>query len=230
MKALLLALALPALALAGSNLPREEGAIYLEDLELKPLKLATTADANVASKPVEGAYLGTIRRNSPVELLAVTDGGLARVRGQAQQGGVAGWVDLRTLTPLKAEFLDSLRQNAKRKAEVDAMIAKGEVALNMTPDEVTAALGKAQKKTAKLDAGGRKETWEFVRYTRVPQETTGYDRLGRLVTSTIYIKVPAGKLTIAFEKNLVTALEQTEGNTDVQVAPRIIAAPILVVN
>ena len=66
------------------------------------------------------------------------------------------------------------------------------------------------------------------RYTRVPQETTGYDRTGRLVTTTVYVKVPSGKLTVNFENSLVTALDQTEGTTDVQVAPRIIPAPILV--
>jgi hypothetical protein len=226
-KALFFALALPALGLAATNLPRETGAIYLEDLALKPVRLFTTANANVSSKTADGAFLGVIPKGRAVELLAVSDG-LARVRGQAQQGGVAGWVELNTLTPLKTEFIDSLRQNAKRKAEVDALINKGEVALNMTPDEVTAALGKAQKKVSKLDAGGRKETWEFVRYARVPQETTGYDRFGRLITTTVYVKVPSGKLTINFENNLVTALEQSEGNTDVQVAPRIIPAPILV--
>lgn len=227
MKALLLALALPVLGIAATSLPREPGAIYLEDLALKPVRLVTTANAQVSSKTADGNYLGVIPKGRAVELLAVADG-LARVRGQAQQGGVAGWVELNTLTPLKAEFLDSLRQNAKRKAEVDAMIAKGEVALNMTPDEVNAALGKAQKKVSKLDAGGRKETWEFVRYTRVPQETTGYDRFGRLVTTTVYVKVPSGKLTVNFENNLVSSLEQSEGNTDVQAAPRIIPAPVLV--
>lgn len=226
-KALLLALALPAMGFAASALPREPGAIYLEDLAIKPIKLATVVDANVASKAADGRYLGTIRKGSPVELLAVTDT-LVRVRGQAQQGGVSGWVDLRAITPLKADFIESLKQNAKRKSEVDALIEKGEVALNMTTEEVGAALGKAQKKTAKLDAGGRKETWEFVRYARVPQETTGYDRLGRLVTTTVYVKVPAGKLTVNFENNLVTALEQSEGTTDVQVAPRIIPAPVVV--
>lgn len=227
MKALLLALALPVLGLAATSLPREPGAIYLEDLALKPVRLVTTANAQVSSKTADGNYLGVIPKGRAVELLAVADG-LARVRGQAQQGGVSGWVELNTLTPLKAEFLDSLRQNAKRKAEVDAMIAKGEVALNMTPDEVNAALGKAQKKVSKLDAGGRKETWEFVRYARVPQETTGYDRFGRLITTTVYVKVPSGKLTVNFENNLVSSLEQSEGNTDVQAAPRIIPAPVLV--
>jgi hypothetical protein len=109
------------------------------------------------------------------------------------------------------------------------MVAKGEVALNMTQEEVAAALGKAQKKTSKLDATGRKDVWDFVRYARVPQETTGYDRNGRLVTNIIYVKVPAGKLSVTFDNQLVSSLEQTEGNTDVQAPVRLVPAPIAVV-
>lgn len=230
MKAFILALAfLPAVAFAApSNLPREAGAIYLEDLALKPVKLVTVQDAAIASKPADGRFLGTIRKGSAVELVAVTETAF-RVRGQAQQGGVVGWVDPKAIQAVKPEFLDSLKQNAKRKADVDALIEKNEVALNMTPEEVSASLGKAQKKTSKLDGGGRKDVWEFVRYARVPQETTGYDRQGRLVTNVIYVKVPSGKLTVTFDNGLVTALEQTEGNTDVQAPIRLIPAPIAVV-
>jgi hypothetical protein len=227
-KALILALALPVIAIGASNLPREEGAVYLEDLALKPVKLFTVSEAGVLSKPGDGRFLGTIRRGANVELLAVTEDAF-RVRGQAQQGGVVGWVEIKTIQPVKAEFLDSLKKNAKRKADVDVLIEKSEVALNMTPDEVTASLGKAQKKTSKLDADGRKDVWEFVRYVRVPQDTTGYDRQGRLVRNVIYVKVPAGKLTVNFDNGLVSGLEQTEGNTDVQSPIRLIPAPIAVV-
>jgi len=227
-KALILALALPVLAIGASNLPREAGAVYLEDLAVRPVKLVTVSEAAVLSKPGDGRFLGTIRRGSNVELVAVTDDAF-RVRGQAQQGGVVGWVDMKTIQPVKAEFLESLKKNAKRKADVDALVEKNEVALNMTPEEVTASLGKAQKKTSKLDADGRKDVWEFVRYARVPQDTTGYDRYGRLVTNVIYVKVPAGKLTVNFSNGLVSGLEQTEGNTDVQAPIRLIPAPIAVV-
>jgi len=189
---------------------------------------AVSADPSVYSQLTNGHYLGVLRRGTTAELVAVADGGI-RVRGTAQQGGVVGWVNAAGLTPLKTEFIESLKHNAKRKADVDALIAKGEAALNMTPEEVTSALGKPQKKSTKLDVKGRQEVWEFIRYARVPQETTGYDSNGRIVRTTVYIKVPAGKLAVTFDNNLVTSLEQTEGTTDVPGPIRLVPAPLVVV-
>jgi hypothetical protein len=200
-------------AFAVSALPRETGAIYLEDLAIKPVKLAVIGEAAVYSQITNGRYLGVLRRGSTAEVVAISDTAV-RVRGTAQQGGVVGWVAATGLTPMKPEFIESVKKNAQRKTEVDGLIAKGEVALNMTHEEVTAALGKPQKKTSKLDAKGRQETWEFIRYVRVPQETPGVDPLGRPVVTIVYVKMPSGKLSVTFENNLVASLEQTEGNTD----------------
>ena len=215
-------------AFAASALPRETGAIYLEDLAIKPVKVTVIGEAAVHSQIVNGNFLGVLRRGTAAEVLAISDTAL-RIRGTAQQGGVAGWVPATGLTPLKTDFVESVKKNAQRKADVDALIAKGEVALNMTHEEVTAALGKAQKKSSKLDAKGRQEVWEFIRYARVPQETTVQDAQGRPVITTVYVKVPAGKLAVTFENNLVSALEQSEGTTDVAAAARLVPAPILVV-
>lgn len=207
---------------------REEGAVYLEDVIPKPVKLAITADAPIFYKIDMARYLGTLQRGQLVEVQAISDKAY-RVRGAARQGQVAGWVDPKFITPLKPEFIESVRQNAARKAEVDALIEKNEVAINMTPDEVSRALGKPGKKTARLDAQGRAEVWEFIRYERVPQEVTGYDRSGRLVTSITYVKVPAGKLSVSFENNLVSALEQSEGVLERDARVKLVPAPFAVV-
>ena len=212
-----------------SALPREVGAIYFEDLAIKPVKLAVTGEAAVYSQITNGIYLGILRRGSVAEVVAISDTAV-RVRGTAQQGGVVGWVSAAGLTPMKADFIESVKKNAQRKAEVDALISKGEVALNMTHEEVTAALGKPQKKNSKLDAKGRQEVWEFIRYTRIPQETVGRDSQGRLVTSVVYVKVPAGKLAVTFENNLVTALDQTEGTPEVPAGVQLVPAPIVLLN
>ena len=216
----------PVLAQAG-GLIREPGAVYLEDFVKQPVKLAVLADTSIYFHIDLGRYLGTIRKGQIVELQAVGEKAW-RIRGKAQQGQVAGWVPATALSPLRQDFLDNLRQNALRKTEVDALIQKNEVAVNMTPDEVSKALGKVSKKTSRLDANGREEIWEFIRYKTVPQEITGYDREGRLVTRITYIKVPNGKLAVTFQNNLVSALEQSEGTFDRDARVKIVSAPISV--
>ena len=174
-------------------------------------------------------YLGTLRTGQPVELQAIRDDGQAyRVRGQAQQGQVAGWVDPKFLVPLKREFLAALRSNAARHRDVQALIARNEIAVNMTEDEVIAALGKPSRKATRVDAGGKGEVWEFVRFERVPQQMQNYDQYGRLVLTTVYVKVPAGKLSVTFEENLVTAMEQSEGTLARDARAKIVTAPLLV--
>jgi hypothetical protein len=214
-------------ALQAGAVIREQGAIYLEDFMEKPVRLATLAQAPIFYHSDMARYLGTLRKGQLVELQAVGENAY-RIRGQAQQGQVAGWVDPKYLAPLKKEFLAALKQNADRLAEVNALIARNEVAINMTPQEVTASLGKPAKTTSRLDAKGREEVWEFVKFERVPQSVTAYDNAGRLVTRTVYVKVPVGKLAISFENNLVSSLEQTEGTFARDARVKIVAAPFMV--
>jgi hypothetical protein len=213
---------------AGSVI-REPGAIYLEDFAARPIRIPVKDDAAIYYKPDLARYLGTLKKGQTVELQAVTDGAY-RVRGVAQQGQVVGWVPPSALAPLKKEFLENLRQNAERRTEVEALIAKNEVAVNMTPDEVIASLGKPTRKTSRLDNAGQEEVWEFVKYERVPQETSGYDRFGRLVSSVVYIKVPSGKLSVSFDNNLVISVEQTEGAPDRDARAKLIPAPLVFAN
>ncbi len=207
---------------------REEGAIYLEDLLPKPVRLATISDAPIHYKIDLARYLGTLKKGQIVEIQAVSDTAY-RVRGKAEQGQVAGWIDPKFLNPLPKDFLENVRQNAARREEVAALIAKNEVAVNMTPEEVVKALGKPSKKNSLLDAKGRAETWEFVKYERVPREiVVGRDVDGRLLKSIIYEKVPSGKLAITFANNLVASLEQTEGTLDRAAQVKILPAPFVV--
>jgi len=217
------------LSFGGLALIREPGAISLEDFTRQPVRIPVTVDTPIFYQPDLARYLGTLRRGQTVELQAYKDDAY-RVRGLAQQGQVVGWVSPKTLAALKKEFIENLKQNAARRDSVAALIAKNEVAVNMTPDEVVASLGKPTRKTSKQDAGGRAEVWEFIKYERVPQTQTGYDQYGRLVTSVAYIKVPAGKLSVTFDNNLVSALEQTEGSPEREGRVKLIPAPLVFAN
>ncbi len=224
-----LSFALPVLAAPSGAVIREEGAIYLEDLVPRPIKVAVNADAPIYYQAGMERFLGVLRKGQLVELQAIgAEERAYRVRGQAQQGQVAGWVDPKFLAPLKREFVENLKQNAARQQEVAALIARNEVAINMTPEEVASALGKPGRKTARLDANGRQEVWEFIRYERVPQQIQSYDTAGRVVFNTVYVKVPAGKLSVVFENSLVASLEQTEGSLERDARVKIVTAPLVV--
>lgn len=207
----LFAILLAQTAARASSLPREEDAVYLEDLLDKPLRLTVLEDTSIFYDKGLGRYLGTLRRGQTVELQAVADEAY-RARGRAQQGQVAGWIDPARLTPLDKGFLKKLKEAATRQKHVNELIAANEVAIHMTPDEVISSLGKPQKKTSRLDQAGRSEVWEYIRYERVPRQVSGYDRNGALFTNVIYVKVPAGRLSVIFDAGLVSALEQTEGS------------------
>ena len=224
--ALFVALAALPFALHAGPVLREPGVIYLEDLLPKPLKIDVAADAPIYFDLDFARYLGILKKGQLVEVQAVTDTAF-RVKGQAQQGQVAGWVEPKYLGALKPDFLVNIKKAWQRQQEVKALIARKEAAINMTPEEVIASLGKAGKTSSRLDAAGRHDVWDYIRYETVPQQTSGYDRFGNLITNTIYVKVPAGKLSVIFDNNLVTALEQSD---DSQAAKngqaKIVATPI----
>ena len=205
------ALAAPFAAVRAGGLPREKGAIYLEDFFPRAYHLRVLTDAPIYFNADQARFLGTLRRGELVELQAVSDTqGVLRVRGQASQGQVAGWVPARYLSPLDATFVDGLRRSVERRKQVQALVAANEVALNMTPEEVTASLGQPGKKTSHADAQGVAETWDYIRYEQVARQVAGVDAFGRSVVSIVYERVPVGRFGVVFTDGLVSAIDQSE--------------------
>ncbi len=214
-----------ALSCKAGPLIREDGAVYLEDVLKNPVRLNVVKTPMIYYDSGLVRYLGTLRAGQAVELLAVL-GPVYRVRGQAQQGQVAGWVPASALSPLKPEFLDGLKKTATRQAAVAALVAKNEIAINMTGPEVLQSLGKPQKKISRLDSKGRTDAWDYIRYEKIAQQVPSYDSFGRLVYNYVYVKVPSGHLTVSFDNGLVSAIEQSEGDSSLKDGrAKIVAAP-----
>ena len=211
------------------GLARQPGAIYLEDFFDQPYRLRVLQDSSIYYNSDLARFLGTLRRGQLVELQAIDDKqGLLRVRGQAQQGQVAGWIEARAVTALDPAFVVGLRRSVERHKQIAALTASGEIALGMTMDEVTACLGQPLRKSSHADAGGVVESWEYVRYVVVPRTVAGYDGLGRLYSSVVYERVPAGKFTASFNNGLVSAVDRTDvGAPGTALAPvRSVPPPI----
>ena len=212
---------------------REAGAIYLSDFGLEPLKLALREPAPCYFEMSARRYAGTLRFPQAVKLDALAPNGMLRVRGNAKQGGVAAWVDPAYLEPLPPDFVANLQRAEERRREVEALIARNEVAIGMTPDEVARSLGKPQKRSSRTSRDGSSQVFEYIRYKLIPQTVyspsyvesiTGVrpDPRARLETvvvrggygynaSTVYVKVPVGTITVTFAEGIVESIEESEG-------------------
>jgi hypothetical protein len=214
---------------------REAGAIYLADFakQLPRVKLNGAApcyfDADMRR------YAGTLRFPQTVQLDAVSSGGKIRVRGNARQGGVAAWIEPTFLDGIPPDFMENLRRGDARRRQVEELIARREVAIGMSLDEVARSLGKPQKRTSRVGPDGARQIYEYIKYDLVPQtaympgyaQTTVREtwqpesgrKLDTLVVqsssgynaATVYVKVPVGTLIVIFEEGVVESIEQTEG-------------------
>lgn len=154
----------------GSPIVREPGAIYFSDLDLKPLPRKVLRPAACFFDLSMTRYAGTLRFPQIVKVEAVTDTA-CRIRGNAQQGGVAAWVPFSELEPFPEGLLADLKKADKRRQIVNDLIARNEVALGMTVAEVGRSLGRPQKKSKRADKEGTRQVWEFIKYALVPQTT-----------------------------------------------------------
>ncbi len=208
-----LSLLAPTAGFALGGLPREKGAIYLEDFFEQPYRLRVLADAPIYFNSDLARFLGTLTRGRLVELQAINDkDGRLRVRGDAHQGQVVGWVEARYLSALDPAFVVGLRHSIERRRLVQSLAASGEVALGMTMEEVIASLGAPTKKVSHSDAQGSAETWEYVHYISVPRQVGGYDGYGHIVASIVYEKVATGKFSVSFGSGVVTAIDRSDAN------------------
>jgi hypothetical protein len=225
-------LLLPGILRAEAPIIREPGVIYLSDFGEKPMRVGLVRAAPCYFDRTLSRYAGTLRFPQAVRVEAFAEEA-CRIRGDARQGGVAAWVPYAELEPLPDNFLENLHAAEERRRTVEELIARQEVAIGMTGEEVERSVGRPQKRSKRADASGLQQTWEYIRYELVPQVTYGpaYNRTiiqqnptknsrGKtlivtgntgLAASTTYLKVPVGRLTVVFEEGIVSSLEESEG-------------------
>lgn len=193
-----------------SKLPKEKGAVYLEGMVTQPVTL-TIPKTTGAYYDVNGSrWLGNVFANQKVQLLAVSEKAY-RIRARAKQGQIAGWVRKDAVTGVPDGFEDKLVKFHQRYELVKQLIDNKQVALGMTPEEVTASIGPPDTKSSHLDEKGSSITYEFISYTKTPQTVIAYDRAGYPFQTTKYVEVESGRVTIKFTNNLVTSISETEG-------------------
>ena len=135
-----------------------------------------------------------------------------------------GWVNPRDIDGPPANLLENLKKMIERRDQVDKLIAGKLVALGMTTDEVNESRGEPTKRSNRVTAEGRTDTWEYIEYEKIPQydyvrdPTTG--QIFRRIIS--YISVEKNKITIDFKDNVVVAvagMEDLRRKRDLAIVP-----------
>lgn len=224
--ALILLTALPAAAQLPrpSSLSRERGAVYVEDFTDDAVKLTLPQAAPAFADSSARRSLGQLLGGQKVDLIAFTEKA-CRVRGRAAHDTIVGWVGLKHLKSDDPDLFERLKQAAARQAEVEKYIARKEVAIGMTPDEVVRALGRPDEETTNVRQESSTGSFSYVTYDRIPQRNLARDRYGRLVQTITYIKVETGRLTVEFENGTVASLQSTKGKPNWNNS-RIVVPPI----
>lgn len=209
-----------------SKLADEPGTITVEGLLPKPVVVKVPNEATIYYHSDFQRPLGSMAPGTIVTLVALGDTAY-RVRGRARHGDVAGWLKPTDVIHPDPDLHANLKKVYDRQIQVQALIAKNEVALGMTQEEVRESLGKPTRTTSKLTPFGREDTVEYAVFERVPQTVTGRDALGRLVQTIVYVKVETGTLSIHFKDNIVDTIEEKKGHPLGGGGIKIVVPPII---
>ena len=196
-----------------SLLDSDPEVVYLDQSLDKPIELSVIKEAPVFSDKEGRVRLGTLKSNQTVKLEAITDK-IYRVRGQGTRDGIAGWVAPWAFSSKDPQFVAHLKEYYTRQIEVQKLIAAKQVAVGMTLDEVSKALGKPTKTTVRKTDKGQSGRWEFIEYDEVKHYMTRIDP----VTGIAYrqfshmTQTEKNRTAVEFEDGIVSAVEESEDN------------------
>ena len=221
---LLLFLVFPAMALPHKP---EKGVVYVEEFAPKGIKLKVEKPGWVYSTKQGGRKRGSLKVGIEVELVSFTEKAYF-VRGKRDNGiGVSGWVSPASFSSKDPKFVEKLKQVHARQLLVRALIEKKEVAIGMTPEEVSKIHTRPTKTKVKRTAKGQTTIWEFIKYETVSHFNTVRDpytgQIFRQLTHTT--NEEKSKVVIEFENGFASSIEISKNNGPGN--PTTVGAPVI---
>lgn len=217
-------LTFPAMALPDKP---EKGVVYVEEFAPKGIKLKVEKPGWVYSTKQGGRKRGSLKVGIEVELVSFTEKAYF-VRGKRDNGiGVSGWVSPASFSSKDPKFVEKLKQVHARQLLVRALIEKKEVAIGMTPEEVSKIHTRPTKTKVKRTAKGQTTIWEFIKYETVSHFNTVRDpytgQIFRQLTHTT--NEEKSKVVIEFENGFASSIEISKNNGPGN--PTTVGAPVI---
>jgi hypothetical protein len=205
----------------------EKGVVYVEEFAPKGIKLKVEKPGWVYSTKQGGRKRGSLKVGIEVELVSFTEKAYF-VRGKRDNGiGVSGWVSPASFSSKDPKFVEKLKQVHARQLLVRALIEKKEVAIGMTPEEVSKIHTRPTKTKVKRTAKGQTTIWEFIKYETVSHFNTVRDpytgQIFRQLTHTT--NEEKSKVVIEFENGFASSIEISKNNGPGN--PTTVGAPVI---
>jgi len=209
-----------------SMLDQETDVVYINETPSLNIELNVIEQAPVFSDKNGKIKLGYLKKGQIVPLEALTDRAY-RVRGQGLNDGIAGWVAPWAFSAKDPQFTEQLKKHYQRQIQIRELIAKKEIAIGMTADEVSIVLGIPTKTSIRQTKNGQSGVWEFITYREQKNYATIRNpKTGEIFRQLISItQVESGKKIVEFEDNIVSSIENSTDASNSNV--RIITPPIL---
>lgn len=209
-----------------SLIDSEPDVVYTEEFTDKKIELLAIKEGTVYATKKGGRKLGMLKLNTKAKLIGFTEKAY-KIQGQATHSQVSGWVSPKALASKDKDFVENLKKVYERQLEVRELIANHEVAIGMSMEEVSAAMGKPTKTKVRQTAKGRTGSWEFIEY----EEVDHYQHVRDPYSGNIFrqrthtTKEELNKVVVEFENDVVTAIEETENNEGGRV--KIVVPPLV---
>lgn len=209
-----------------SLLNSDPDVIYLNEHFDRTIHLLVVKPATAYATKKGDRRLGSYPANTKVELLAITDKAY-RVKGQASHAGVTGWVNPKLLASKDKDFIANLKKLYERQTIVKELIAKNDIAIGMTLDEVTQSVGKPTETEVKQTRKGESGKWDYIekeehkhyRLVTDPHSGNTFRQVSHVTTE------ETSRITLEFENNIITTVTRKRNNGPAKV--RIIPTPVV---
>lgn len=203
---------------------RYEDVYYLDEWDYPPLHLKTLRRAPITFSRDPRSVIAYLAPGQTVTVVGLGEK-LDYVAAQIATGPARGWVDPGALEEPPPGIIEELRQLRARMIAHRELIARHEVALEMTRAEVHASLGRPDRKSRVRSEMGEEEQWLYITYQYLPFYTHYYDETGQLRQLVSYRREPAGHKIITFHGNQVAEIAEEQASK--RRAPAVIVVPPL---
>jgi len=190
--------------------------LYLKTLDAPPVYLKTVRATSLYLTPSFNTYFTVLPKGQTVELLGIGPRQL-QIRGRMSSGPAQGWVSRADCTPVPDDLIRQLLEQKQKSERLDSAMARKEVILGMTTEQVRKVLGRPTDVTHIQEEGREVEVWTYYSFRTVPVTENYPDGNGVWQTRSYTTKVRTGSKTLYFKDDALARIEDKQENENLPV-------------